>query len=207
MSSLFNRAERRFSLSNPEGFTLVELMIVVAIIGILAAVAIPNYQKYQARAHQAEARIGLASIFTAEKAFSTEQSSFTQCLGNIGVSFEGSQQYYNFGFNINNTTPSTCGPTGTLSCNGLSYTSASVISNCGSGDAINVTNFLANSKVNSGTTLPATAAASYAQFPSANLAQTWFTVAAGGNVSSSTTLWDIWTITDQKTLANLTGNL
>jgi prepilin-type N-terminal cleavage/methylation domain-containing protein len=46
------------------GFTLIELMIVVAIIGILAAIAIPNFVRFQARARQSEVSTNLKSLFT-----------------------------------------------------------------------------------------------------------------------------------------------
>ena len=42
-----------------KGFTLIEVMIVVAIIGILSAIAYPSYTEYIARGHRADARAGL----------------------------------------------------------------------------------------------------------------------------------------------------
>ena len=53
-------------LNNQSGFTLVELMIVVAIIGVLSAVAVPNFKKYQAKAKSSEAKVQLAAAYTAE---------------------------------------------------------------------------------------------------------------------------------------------
>src|SRR5450432_1536608 len=59
-----------------QGFTLIELMIVVAIIGILAAIAIPNFLKFQARAKQSEAKTNLKGIFTAEKSWYGEHDTY-----------------------------------------------------------------------------------------------------------------------------------
>src|SRR5437867_6411027 len=59
-----------------KGFTLIELMIVVAIIGILAAIAIPNFVKFQAKAKQSEAKSNLKAFYTAAKSNFAEQSTF-----------------------------------------------------------------------------------------------------------------------------------
>ena len=56
------------------GFTLIELMIVVAIIGILAAIAIPNFTRFQARAKQSEAKANLKGIFTTAKSWFAEKN-------------------------------------------------------------------------------------------------------------------------------------
>jgi type IV pilus assembly protein PilA len=54
------------------GFTLIELMIVVAIIGILAAIAIPNFVRFQLRSKSSEGKTNLAAIRTAEESFFAE---------------------------------------------------------------------------------------------------------------------------------------
>jgi len=58
------------------GFTLIELMIVVAIIGLLAAIAIPNFIKFQARSKVSEVRMNLKGMYTAQKAYYQNQDSF-----------------------------------------------------------------------------------------------------------------------------------
>ena len=61
------------SFRKQEGFTLIELMIVVAIIGILAAIAIPNFLQYQMKSRQSEAKTNLQAIKTSEVAFQAER--------------------------------------------------------------------------------------------------------------------------------------
>ena len=57
---------------NTKGFTLIELMIVVAIIGILAAIAIPNFLRFQLKAKSSEGKTNLAAIRTAETSYFSE---------------------------------------------------------------------------------------------------------------------------------------
>ncbi len=59
-----------------KGFTLIELMIVVAIIGILAAIAIPNFLRFQAKSKQSEAKTNLGGVFTAETAYFSENNAY-----------------------------------------------------------------------------------------------------------------------------------
>ena len=59
-------------VTKTQGFTLIELMIVVAIVGVLAAIAIPNFLKFQMRSKASEGRLNLAAIRTAQEAYFSE---------------------------------------------------------------------------------------------------------------------------------------
>ena len=72
-------------LKSQKGFTLIELMIVVAIIGILAAIAIPNFLTYQLKSRQAEAKTNLQAIKTSEIAFQAERGCY------LGIAVEAGQ--------------------------------------------------------------------------------------------------------------------
>jgi len=87
-----------------KGFTLIELMIVVAIIGILAAIAIPNFMTYQAKAKQSEAKVGLGGIFTTAVSYFAENSSYTATPAALGYSPAGNPRY---SFIYNNATINT----------------------------------------------------------------------------------------------------
>jgi prepilin-type N-terminal cleavage/methylation domain-containing protein len=72
------------------GFTLIELMIVVAIIGILAAIAIPNFVRFQARARQSEVSTNLKSLFTGLR---TQQRMPPSAISATGFSPERGNRY------------------------------------------------------------------------------------------------------------------
>ena len=109
----FNMFSRFHQVRNNErGFTLIELMIVVAIIGILAAIAIPNFVAYQAKSKQSEAKVSLGAIFTSAVAFNAEsqnpQSFAPNTLSQIGWLPAGSPRYsFWYGAGVNVTGDST----------------------------------------------------------------------------------------------------
>lgn len=67
------------------GFTLIELMVVVAIVFFLAAISVPQYFKYLARVKQAEVAINLASLHTAMQTYYAEHGQYPITLGVDGA--------------------------------------------------------------------------------------------------------------------------
>ncbi|MCD9479855.1 pilin [Photobacterium phosphoreum] len=63
-------------MKKQQGFTLIELMIVVAVIGVLSAIAIPQYQKYVAKAEAASALATMTGVKTNVEAFVVENGIF-----------------------------------------------------------------------------------------------------------------------------------
>ncbi|MGH0031078.1 MAG: type IV pilin protein [Myxococcota bacterium] len=95
----------RISPRSRRGFTIIELMISVAIVGVLAAVAIPLLQSYQLRSKTAEAKTNLAAIRVLENAHFSEKDAYVDVdpepaviPGSIAAVFNGGGNFGALGF-------------------------------------------------------------------------------------------------------------
>ena len=81
-------------MKSQKGFTLIEIMVVVAIIGILAAIAIPNYISYIKKSRTVEAKNFLSVIRTLEEVYKDEYETYSSSLTEIGWTAPPSPKYY-----------------------------------------------------------------------------------------------------------------
>lgn len=83
----------RMKRNRRRGFTLVELMLVVGIIGILTSFAIPNFQKFQIRARQGEAKSNLRTWLTCEKSTFQDKGLYSEQLSETGYVLERGNRF------------------------------------------------------------------------------------------------------------------
>lgn len=117
------------------GFTLIELMIVVAVIGILAGIAYPSYQQYAARGRRSDAEQLMSEIAVKQGQYILDARAYTDTPGSGGLNIvrDGwtcpaapattcSNAFYSVAVTVNNTPPPTYGitatPTGTQASDG-----------------------------------------------------------------------------------------
>ena len=185
----------RVSIRSNKGFSLVELMVVVAIIGILAAIAVPNFQRFTAKSKQSEAKSSLSAMYSAERALSSEWQTFAASFDVIGYRPTGWQRY-NHGFAANFPAampPGYAGPPITANFNTTAFCGLGAIGANGCG-VINAP--IAPGAVTAGgVTGSAMAIATFQAVSRAHI----------GNAAPATI--DIWTINQNKVIANAANGL
>lgn len=181
------------SKKSQAGFSLVELMVVVAIIGVLASIAVPSINKYLAKARQTEAKTQLSALYTSEKAFYAEYTTYDPRFLAVGYSPEG-QLRYNVGFN-------TCVAVANAANNGYNVTPPPA-------NTCSATVYCA--VVNNGCTLLRGASGQPAPaIPAPSQANATVFIAAAAAVISSTTgaPEDRWSINQMKVFTNLQNGI
>jgi type IV pilus assembly protein PilA len=179
---------------NKKAFSMIELMVVVAIIGVLAAIGIPQYSKFQAKARQSEAKLALAALFTAEESFRQEWNMFSVSLVNIGFSVQGQRLRYKTGFRA------TANCTGYSTALGAPTESFAATHTWSDGTNVNTSNAGWAFSIDTPTAV------------TTSCSTTAFTATSYGNPGSSATnpgatTGDTWTIDQNKLLSNSLVNL
>jgi type IV pilus assembly protein PilA len=85
---------------NLRGFTLVELLIVVAIIGVLSTIGVPTFRRMIQKSKKSEAKVNLGGVYTSESAFYAEYNAYGNNLAKMGFQIDGaaSTLIYSVGF-------------------------------------------------------------------------------------------------------------
>ncbi len=173
------------SIRNARGFSLVELMVVVAIIGILAAIAVPNFQKFSAKSKQSEVKTSLSALYSALRAFHSEWQTYSSRFEPIGYAPVGILRYeHGFAADFHNMPANYSGPPGDAGRINTAGYCAVVANGC---------------TVNQVPVAPGAVAGTA-------MTATTFTAQGRGDIDGDATV-DIWTINEQKTITNTQDDL
>ncbi|MDX9741027.1 MAG: type IV pilin protein [Gammaproteobacteria bacterium] len=110
--------------SRSQGFTLVELVIVISLIGILAMIAIPAYTDSVTKARRSDGHAALMDLMTRQERFFTERNTYTTDLSDLGVSTASAEGFYTL-------SAAACGGSVITSCVQLTATAGSAQSHDG----------------------------------------------------------------------------
>ena len=164
----------------------------------MAAIAVPNYRKFSARSKQQEARGSLSAIYTAERTFYTEESTFSACLAYIGYNPVEKARNYSTGFPAYSGSVNQCGASGSQSCLAYSYDfSLNAVDIC-----ISPTDISYPETIKSNSSFVMLSVPGVGTPPS----KFNFTAGASGNISPDLKT-DEWTIDEGKNLINTTNGI
>lgn len=116
-----------FIKQKQQGFTLIEIMIVVAIIAIVSALAYPSYVTYVQKSKRSDAKVGLQQLAQRQEAYFSRAYSYASTLEQLGygasvTAIESPESMYMQ--SISSTSPAACDGTSTAAC--TSFTVAAV---------------------------------------------------------------------------------
>ncbi|MDG0817771.1 type IV pilin protein [Bdellovibrio svalbardensis] len=191
------------SRASQRGFSLVELMVVVAIIGVLASIAIPSINRYIAKARQTEAKTNLSTLYTSEKAFFAEYNVYDSRFGAVGYIPEGNLRY-NVGFSGVGTQAGIANGYSTIPS--VTFVSASAY--CLGGAAVMGAGTVGCKMVNGATNAAPPAIADAMCAGAGGVGATCVTGAnifqagAGARISTNAGVDDFWTIDSNKVVRN-----